>query len=82
MRVVPSPSIPSPQGHSYYSGGYITERYSSKNFAKCRLNGIQIELPAKMREANNFEGFARKIALSIFEFYHVNNFDKLVWKKK
>ena len=76
--VVPSPRIPAPNGLNYYSGGFITERYTCKELRKYRLNAIQIELPAKMREASILEMYARKIALCIFKFYHVNSFDKFL----
>ena len=76
FHVVPSPKNPAPNGLSYYSGGYITERYTSKEFSKYRLNAIQMELPRKMRETNISEVYAKKIALCIFDFYHVNSFDK------
>ncbi len=76
--VVPSPKIPAPNGLSYYSGGFITQRYTSKELKKYRLNAIQIEMPAKMRENSILEVYARKIALCIFKFYHVNSLDKFL----
>jgi len=74
--VVPSPSIPSPNGKAFYSGGYITQRYASKDFIKYRVNGIQIELPRPMRELCVLESCAKQIATCIYEYYHLNSFEK------
>lgn len=77
FRVVPSPSIPSPGDKPFYSGGYITQRYGSKDFVdKYRLNAIQIELPRPMRELTVLETCAKQIALCVYEFYQVNAFDR------
>ena len=76
LRSVPSPDYPSAPSTNYYSGGYITELYSSKEFSKYRINSIQIELPATMRhDPQTIENSARLVAFCIFEFYQVNGFD-------
>ncbi len=77
LRSVPSPDYPSAPSTNYYSGGYITELYSSKEFSKYRINSIQIELPATMRhDPLTIEKSAKLVAFCIFEFYQVNDFDK------
>lgn len=83
LRVVPSPNHVGPHGANYYSGGFITEHYSSKEMAKYRLNCIQIELPASMRhDASVVEVNAKKIASCLFDYYFVNSFDSLANESK
>ena len=78
MRVVPSSYIPSPQTNNYYSGGYISRRYTSKEFLKYRINSIQIELPYSMRQNNCLELNAKKVASCIFDFYTIHSFDQRI----
>jgi hypothetical protein len=78
-QAVPSPLFGTPNGSNYYSGGYITEKYSSsKEFQKYRINAIQIELPSSLRKPDQLELHARKIAKCLFEFYVVNLFDQTI----
>ena len=77
-KVVPSPSNPSPGSSNYYSGGYITERYTSLDFLKYRINSIQLELPASMRDEATHEFYAKQIAECIFDFYCLHSFDSLI----
>lgn len=79
LRVVPSPNHPSALNNAnYYSGGYITEHYSSKDLSKYRINAIQIELPSSMRhDSLIIETNAKKIASCIYEFYTINSFEMI-----
>lgn len=75
IRSVPSPNTPSPSGANYYSGGYITDRYTSEEFSKYRLNAVQIELPSSLRDNATLEDTAHKLAACIHEFYTIHSFD-------
>lgn len=78
LRSIPSPDFPSAPSSNYYSGGHITELYSSKEMSKYRINSIQIELPATMRhDPLIIENSARTVAFCLFEFYDVNNFEMI-----
>ena len=78
LRVVPSPSYPSPKDSKYYSGGYITERYTSPEFLKYRINAIQIELPVSMRNESSYEVYAKQVAECIFDFYCLHSFEEII----
>ncbi len=77
LQVVPSPCFqsPTPSLPNYYSGGFITEHYTSKEMSKYRINAIQIELPAHMRNDLVVVESAKLIAFCIYEFYNINNFE-------
>ena len=52
LNVVPSPNIPGPKNTQYYTGGFITNYYSSAEMSDYRLNCIQIELPTYFRHGS------------------------------
>lgn len=77
FKAVPSPANPSPKNKNYFNGGFISQTYGSKYTLANRLNAIQIEMPFAMRDDPVYEGYAKKVAECIFDYYVLHNFDKL-----
>jgi len=73
---VPSASVPSPNdGEPYFRGGYITDRYGSKDGSS--IDAIQIECHQDVRfETNPRNDFADSLAVVLLEYldvhYHMN----------
>ena len=78
FKVVPSPTFPKPNKGNYYSGGFITQKYSSAKMSQYRLNAIQIELPSDLRHGTISQIIedSKKLADSIFDFYFMNSFQQ------
>ena len=64
--VVPSPSIPGPDGGAYFSGGYNTRVHGSRDGGQ--IDAIQIESPRSLRNEAAGPGYAREIAEVIDAF--------------
>ncbi|XP_069465108.1 uncharacterized protein [Ambystoma mexicanum] len=67
---VPSPKNPGPNGGNYFSGGYITETFGSKNSGM--VDAIQIEVPRWIRENNERPSFCVALAKAIMNFLQIN----------
>lgn len=78
LDTVPSPAFKSPNGGNYYSGGFITKTYGSKNCPDHRISAIQIELPYHLRKNSAYEKTGTLLANAIFEFYMLHGFDKIL----
>ena len=78
LKTVPSPSYPSPQNNSYYNGGYITSIHGSYYPSPYSVNALQIEIPKIMRVDGVFETYAKTIASSLYDYYFIHSFDKIV----
>ena len=76
FNVVPSPTHPSPNNSSYYTGGYITQAHGSYYPNDYRVNAVQMELPSSMRSDAVYEANGKKIAACLFDFYWAHNFDR------
>ena len=83
LSVIPSPDVPGPQTTQYYTGGYISNYYSSAEMSDYRINCIQLELPSDFRHGskNKIVENAKHLAECIFEFYIKNSFNKIISAK-
>jgi hypothetical protein len=74
---VPSPVIPHPGGHAFFSGGYNTERYGSRDGGP--ISGVQLEAPiiGHLDTAQNRLGFARAF-LRAFDAFFAAHYGGLV----
>ncbi|ELU08827.1 hypothetical protein CAPTEDRAFT_208132 [Capitella teleta] len=64
---IPSPVYPSPSDTSYYSGGYTTKTYGSRNGGS--VDAIQIESARSHREMPEQMYYVKALATAIFKFY-------------
>ena len=74
-KSVPSSAHPGPAGGRYYSGGYITQVYGSKDGG--RVDCIQLENPRHVRNADNYTMYADTLAFVVdmymARFYYPEN---------
>jgi hypothetical protein len=75
---VPSPSVPSPGGDPYFSGGFNTQEYGSRSDTEL-VSGIQLEhhYPGLRDTDENRRAYAAKLALVIQRFMleHIGFFE-------
>jgi len=69
-KVVPSPTHLSPQGGSYYSGGYNTLRYGSRYSSK--FDAIQIESPKSLRSRESLQDYGRNLAKTLYQYLQIH----------
>ena len=69
IRAVPSPTEPHPAGEPYFSGGYNTERYGSRNGSA--VSGVQIEshFTGLRDNATNRTRFAEALVSVLNEYF-------------
>jgi|MDSW01.1.fsa_nt_gb N-formylglutamate amidohydrolase len=67
FKAVPSPEIPDPGEEKYFSGGYITRHYRTKD-----IRTIQFELSSPMRKKKVRLDTAQRIANALSEFIPVH----------
>lgn len=67
---VPSPSHPHPNNGSYYSGGYITKTFGSRNSGT--VDAIQLELPQWVRAPEERHRFCKALARAVMKFWQAN----------
>lgn len=67
---VPSPSHPSPNNGSYYSGGYIIKTFGS--LSSGTADAIQLELPQWVRAAEERPRFCKALARAVMKFWQTN----------
>ncbi|KAK2143026.1 hypothetical protein LSH36_886g00047 [Paralvinella palmiformis] len=63
---VPSPTNPGPDGESYFSGGYITQQYGSRD--EGIVDAIQIESPLIFREEPQRSQYVAALARVVKEY--------------
>jgi hypothetical protein len=63
----PSLTNPKPGSRTFFSGGYIIRRFSSK------INAIQTELPYEIRTGSNKRTNAQYFAQAIVEYMKIHN---------
>ncbi len=67
VRGVPSPSDPNPGSNPYFTGGYDTRRYGSRNGGN--IDGIQLEHPWAIRKSRDTRNpYAKKLARAVLSF--------------
>ena len=64
---VPSPTNPGPNGELYFSGGYITQQYGSRDGGI--VDAIQIESPMPFLEAPGRTSYVRAIVNAIKQYF-------------
>ena len=64
--VVPGPEHPGPDGDSYFSGGYITQRHGSRDGGT--VDAIQIESPRFLRDEETSPEYAVNLAAVIRDY--------------
>ncbi|PAA92266.1 hypothetical protein BOX15_Mlig020394g2 [Macrostomum lignano] len=73
-KVVPSRSHPSPGSGNYFSGGYITQRYSS--LISGQIDAIQVEIASGIRlNPTACEKFGADLAQQVDQFRRINGYD-------
>ena len=60
---VPSPANNGPDDGNYFSGGYITKQYGSRDGGT--LDAIQVEMPSVVRNAEDAPAFVEALAASV-----------------
>ena len=76
---VPSPEIPDPDGQSYFSGGYTSQRWSSRDAVigsdLYRVDAIQVEMPRWIRFGNSSvqQSFGTALGHAVFQWVQHNH---------
>ena len=70
LKTVPSPSHSSPEGGSYFNGGYNTRRYGTQSSAS--LDAIQIESPINERAPDKIYSYAKTLAKCLYDFLQMH----------
>ena len=65
-KAVPSPNYPGPNKTHYFSGGFITKRYGSRDSGD--IDAIQIASPKSLRHSNKYFDYCEALAKGIVKF--------------
>ena len=69
LQALPSPQEKTPKGNDYFHGGYIIEKYGSRNGGE--IDAIQIEFPKKLRFGWGSD-LKRRVVRAMLRFLKLN----------